>query len=146
MFRRSRVDRTFDLSDHWAVTASMKLDSLPVGAAIDVEVSEEEPWVFVRSDKWQSVLDKARVEGSPSVAEFVCRSGRFAELACADGGGDENAPQVVLPDVHACATAFNKAVLEVAESAQLRAPKRSPIVPANLYPRGCMVRAINAVR
>jgi hypothetical protein len=94
MFRRSRVDRTIDLSDHWAVTASMKLDSLPVGAAIDVEVSEEEPWVFVRSDKWQSVLDKARVEGSPSVAEFVCRSGRFAELACADGGGDENA--------HAC--------------------------------------------
>ena len=146
MFRRSRVDRTFDLSDHWAVTASMKLDSLPVGAAIDVEVSEEEPWVFVRSDKWQSVLDKARVEGSPSVAEFVCRSGRFAELACADGGGDENAPQVVLPDVHACATAFNKAVLEVAESAQLRAPKRSPIVPANLYPRGRMVRAINAAR
>lgn len=58
MLRRSHVDRTFDLSDHWGVTASWRLHSLPVGAAIDVEVSEEEPWVFVRSDKWQAVLEQ----------------------------------------------------------------------------------------
>lgn len=66
--------------------------------------------------------NKARVEGSPSVAQFVCQSGRFAELACEDGGGDENAPQVAPLDVHACAAAFSQSVLLVAESAQLRAP------------------------
>lgn len=81
MLRRSHVDRTFDLSDHWGVTASWRLHSLPVGAAIDVEVSEEEPWVFVRSDKWQAVLE----QGTGGGLSICCRV-RLSEWAICRAG------------------------------------------------------------